>query len=75
MVYPNPATSIIEIEFQDTNFQNAEYKIVNLLGELLQTGYLEEMKSTISINTLPQGIYYLQLNSKSDFIIKKIVKH
>ncbi|OFY87975.1 MAG: hypothetical protein A3F72_08370 [Bacteroidetes bacterium RIFCSPLOWO2_12_FULL_35_15] len=75
VVYPNPATSIIEIEFQDTNFQNAEYKIVNLLGELLQTGYLEEMKSTISINTLPQGIYYLQLNSKSDFIIKKIVKH
>lgn len=75
LVYPNPANSKVEIEFPDSNFQNAEYKIVNLLGELLQTGYLKEMKNTISINTLPQGIYYLQLNSNNYSSIKKIVKH
>ena len=73
-LFPNPANSILVVEFSDTKFQNADYKIVNLLGELFQTGHLKEIKNIIDISSLTEGVYYLQLYSRNDCIIRKIMK-
>lgn len=73
LIYPNPTNSFVAVEFSDSKFQNAEYKIVNILGELLQAGYLNDLKNIISISSLPEGIYFLQVKSKNDYSIKKII--
>lgn len=71
---PNPAHSVLEVEFSGDEFRYAEYRIFNMSGELVQTGYLKEMKNVISINGLPEGMYFLQIADGRDHIIRRIVK-
>ncbi|WP_165366176.1 fasciclin domain-containing protein [Brumimicrobium glaciale] len=52
-VYPNPTTSLIKVE----NFENAEYKIVNAAGMLVQNDKMN--LNTINVETLDNGMYYL----------------
>ncbi|MCX6296267.1 MAG: T9SS type A sorting domain-containing protein [Bacteroidetes bacterium] len=73
-LYPNPANDNLIVEFTDAKFLNTEYIIVNMLGEVVKTGIIEEMKNRIPVENLPGGIYYLQLNNKNDRSILKIVK-
>jgi parallel beta-helix repeat protein len=74
MLYPNPASSILVVEFSDEKFQNAGYKITNAIGEILLTGNLKEMKNTININPFAQGVYFLQLNTRNGIYTRKIIK-
>lgn len=75
IVYPNPANSFLVVEFADLKSETTDYKIVNNLGEVVQTGSLKEIKNRISIISLPKGIYYLQLNNTRNNRILKLVKH
>ena len=57
-VYPNPVSDNITISGMDAI---VEYTICNSLGSKLQTGSLSGRSSTININSLPPGLYYLQV--------------
>ncbi|TAL61736.1 MAG: T9SS type A sorting domain-containing protein, partial [Bacteroidetes bacterium] len=74
LLYPNPANSIVVVEFSDTKFQSSDYKIVNVLGEIVLTGHLKEIRNAININTLAEEVYCLQINGRNDKIIRKIIK-
>lgn len=57
--YPNPANDLIHIE---TSLQgNLQYSIADLHGKIVLQGSLHER--TISIATLPSGVYVLTLNN------------
>ena len=68
-LYPNPAVSVLNIK-TDNNFINQPYSIIDGLGRVVLNGKLNEVESTINVEQLSKGIYYLKVsgNSASKFI-------
>ena len=66
-VYPNPSSSILNVQ---SNLTINQIKIFNLLGELVQS----EKQSTFSIEQLPDGIYVLQIQTESGLSNQRFVK-
>ena len=62
-IYPNPATDILLIN-TSTSLVNESYAITNTLGQTVLNGKLENEHSSIDIQTLQSGIYFLQIGSK-----------
>ena len=62
-IYPNPAASSITLYTND-EFRNAEIRIYNLQGQLIQ-GYshITGKEFLISRNNTPQGLYILQITN------------
>jgi len=66
-VYPNPFEDLIFIDGE--NLENKSVKIYKANGRLVFNGLMNESK--LNLNTLDNGIYFMQI--ESDFI--RIVKH
>ncbi len=69
-LYPNPTKDIIHISANNIVFNG--YKIYNHLGQLVKNN--TSPFTTININSLPDGIYYIYLMSNEKMIIKRIIK-
>lgn len=70
-LYPNPATSIINIENTDTslygnkNFANATITIVNMMGTIVNSNNFSVLTPdliSINISNLPTGTYFLNIS-------------
>jgi endonuclease I len=74
-VYPNPAENRIYLISSDPNFINKDcrYTIYNELGQNVSQGSLMGAK-TIHIQNFSKGIYFLQLQNKSQIIRTKFLK-
>lgn len=78
VIYPNPSSSIINIQFLEKNSFPVEYHIVNLLGEIVLQGKLtfeNSNKGNIDISNLTDGIYLIKLNNSKFFHSAKIIKN
>ncbi|MBK8368584.1 MAG: T9SS type A sorting domain-containing protein [Bacteroidetes bacterium] len=62
-IYPNPANEVIHVN-TSTSLTNESYNIVNTLGQTILNGKLENEHSTIDVQTLESGIYFLQIGGK-----------
>ena len=60
-IYPNPASSIIHIQFNDNPTGKSMLTIRNILGEILITSPIEKDKATVDVSTLPNGIYFMEI--------------
>lgn len=72
IIYPNPATSILNIQ---TSLQNASLQIADLSGKVVLTKSLSnEQHQSIDISTLSAGIYIINISSEKESIVKKLVR-
>ena len=72
---PNPATTVFTIE--NSKFKTGEtdeVEIRNVLGQLCQSSIVNGQSSSVSISTLPAGIYFVQLKTKVGIASGKLVK-
>ena len=71
-VYPNPTNDLINID----NIQTATtYRLLNTVGSTVLQGTLQKGNNSISIQSLPLGMYILQLtDEEGNKTVKKIVK-
>jgi bacillolysin len=71
IIYPNPVVNYLKI-VNDIGSMN--YKIINVAGKLMLDGRIHN--NEIDVSTLPNGIYYLQLqnfiNAKNNKMFTKI---
>lgn len=58
VVYPNPASDVIYIEHA---FDELNYEIFNLTGELVEQGLISGKNSSIGVDRLPKGMYFMNL--------------
>ena len=77
-IYPNPVSSIANIEFELKNVHNVAAKIFDMNGRLIKTINFGELSAgirneTINVNGLQPGIYILQLISGKDYKISKFI--
>lgn len=67
-VYPNPSNGVFNVT---SNGQNLKYAFINLQGQLLQNGVVNQNK--IDVSRFNSGIYFLELILEDKKIIKKVI--
>lgn len=73
-VYPVPASSEINIEFQNANPQPYSVTISDLSGnQLFYKEYKAQNKITVNVNHLPKGVYWLSVLNPQESYKKKIL--
>lgn len=72
-IYPNPATSMVNIKTNNANDENMQVQLMNSLGQCVLK--LSSLENTIELNTLnlPRGIYYLNITTPSMNKAEKLI--
>ena len=71
-IYPNPTNAILHIDNVSTL---TSYKMLNIIGSVLQQGILQPGNNDISIQAISPGIYLLELtDNQGQKTVSKIVK-
>jgi hypothetical protein len=66
IVYPNPTAGKLEII--GANLNGGKFEVLNFLGQLVKQ--VESTNSEINVEELPEGIYFLRINSSTYKFIK-----
>ena len=65
-IYPNPAQSILNLDFNADKGQQIEIKIYNSMGVLvmqkLEISTGDKQTSSVNIESLPRGVYFVSIN-------------
>lgn len=71
-VYPNPITSILNIDIQNTD--NATALLYDIDGRQVKKMFLDA-KNNINVADLPRGSYILHINKGEKFTTRQVVLH
>ncbi len=74
-IYPNPTYNYLNLEFTQSQ-QKQSFEIVDILGNIVKTGILNESQNKISLNVedLTKGVYTIKLKLGDSFGVRKFVK-
>jgi hypothetical protein len=76
-VYPNPASSDLNLSFFIHNNDHLNIEIYNITGQNIYQECLPDFvgsyHKTINIESLSQGIYFLKVTSSNGVSVKKII--
>ena len=71
LLYPNPVINVLNIKV-DNSLINQPYTIFDSLGRIVLKGNLDDFETTINVEQLSKGIYYLKVsNNKVSKFIKE----
>jgi hypothetical protein len=76
-VYPNPANDVLNFEYSyrdELTEQPSTIEITNTLGQLVLTKKMLNSHSSLNIQHLQSGVYYLELKSTNNVVRKKFIK-
>ena len=75
-VFPNPASDVINIQFESPVNDEIIVDILDTQGKLLKTDKIEpaSTEKQINLQDLPGGIYYFRLSNDKNRSIYKVVK-
>jgi hypothetical protein len=76
-VYPNPATSFVNVQVSTEDAQQFSAKVVDMMGK---TVYMNQFNHNggeeiyqIPVNNLSKGVYFLHLNSSNGSTVQKFI--
>ena len=73
IVYPNPTSDNVLVHFNGRN-EIKGFKIYNQMGELtLANDDVNAQSTTINVQTMPAGIYVIQVVTTQGTLTKKII--
>lgn len=72
IVYPNPASKSITIDFKSTG--TAKMEIIGYLGETIRSRDIENGTKTVDLSGLPSGLYTIKVYDGLETFTKKIIK-
>lgn len=59
-LYPNPATSIVNIELNET-VNNVNFNLYNVLGDRVMDRKLNAGNNSVNVSNLPNGVYFYSI--------------
>jgi PKD repeat protein len=77
LIYPNPASDLLNIDFNGFRPENGIVQIYSSAGQIVYSKELSDNNQIlkIDVNNLHQGIYYIRLiDSKGKFLTGKFIK-
>jgi hypothetical protein len=75
-IYPNPAQDNIEIDLGNLSYTNNwHYKILNSLGQQLNSGVISSKLTNVNLNTQGRGIYFVNIYNNLNNLVqtKKLI--
>lgn len=72
VIYPNPNAGVFRISFQD-KAKNLSVEIYDILGQLVQEVIYQTEEERIDVSHLPNGIYFLHIQTSEGTLTKKII--
>ena len=73
-LYPNPATSKLNIQVPNPQSEKLQLKVFNLNGQVLINQQIQNIADySLDISKLPQGNYLLKLLGKNEVFVRKFV--
>lgn len=72
-IYPNPASSVLNIEFEDGAFNSNLFSVVDVSGHILQVNLrkLGGNSAQINVESLPSGVYVLRYGHEHQLFVKQ----
>jgi hypothetical protein len=75
LIYPNPTTGYLNIDFKNWITSNKNIQLINSLGKVVFEKKSSNSMERLAINNLPKGIYNLSIHSSEYNFSKKIILH
>jgi Secretion system C-terminal sorting domain len=76
-IYPNPANSMVNLEFNSTQEGQTQIRFIDQMGRVAQTYYQTTTTGTnqmnLDIQSIPAGVYFVQMISNEQTITKRLV--
>ncbi len=73
-VYPNPATNVLNVNFENLINSNTTIEITTVIGEIVIQQTIQSQNTIINVQHLVKGIYFINLlNAKKTIAVKKII--
>ncbi|WP_025743930.1 T9SS type A sorting domain-containing protein [Aquimarina pacifica] len=72
-VYPNPLRGEVYID-QTKHTTTASYEIFDLEGHLIQQNRRLSIRNTVSLTSLPSGMYTIRVQDGNNILIKNFLK-
>ena len=67
LVYPNPATDVLNINISNSSFKNSEVVVYNISGaEVIKTN-MANTNAQLNIETLSNGVYFVKVSNQNGF--------
>lgn len=77
-IYPNPATTIINISYNDRKASFLQIKLINIAGQLIYQENIDSFTGNYSkaldIKNEAEGVYFLQIITNTNSINKMVIK-
>ncbi len=72
-VFPNPASGVVNINYELESGEQAQFDLVNVLGATVFSKELSEMdgKFQLNLENLPQGVYFYVLKINQEAVISR----
>ena len=67
LVYPNPATDVLNIDINNANFKNSEIVIYNISGTEVLRSNMASNSAQLNIETLSAGVYFVKVSNPNGF--------
>ncbi len=71
-VYPNPANSLLHINVNTINGENATLTLYNVLGEQVAVTTTNNSRATINVSNMAKGMYLLKINTSNGTTTRKV---
>ncbi len=74
-IYPSPVAEILQITSESLKAEKFTCQVINAVGEVVLVNEIkfENGNTKLNVSKLPQGIYYLQIQSKDILLRKKLI--
>ncbi|MCF6306705.1 MAG: T9SS type A sorting domain-containing protein [Flavobacteriaceae bacterium] len=74
IMYPNPASELLNINITINN-QDYTYSIINILGQVIREGSLNNGVNSVSINNIDTGLYFVKVedNTTNKSVVNKLI--
>jgi hypothetical protein len=73
-VFPNPSSTMVNLDFGNNNLTNAHYEIFNVLGELITKEAIKSKLLKIDVSKYIKGNYLLKFSNNKGSKAIKIIK-
>lgn len=74
-VYPNPSNGNYNLVDKQNKLMNSTFQIVNMLGEVIHEGKINDRTTLIDINSQASGIYLLNVYTPEGLLKTKLLKN
>lgn len=73
-VFPNPSNGVLNLNFKNSKNKEYDIRIYDITFKLVYSDIgFKENYLRVSLDSIPKGIYYVQIKNNNDLLIKKII--